>query len=251
MVRRILQSLGVGRNTLVAHEKERPRRDAYLGGVTDPTFAIPEGQVFIPGLQSHVPLVDGVRCVFVSRCPCIEPKDGKLLTVLSERPSDMSGEDWDALQARPFGEIIFSGKGQAIPETIAAGDLDGDRYIVCWNPDVVSEVRPAEEEPAMPTAKAVKGPQTGPNPKPKRPETSPTAWLERAQEHMLKPETLHEGHLIGRLYNAAEKVADESELGIRDPDARALYQAYAQAIDQGKHGGEVAIPEHLRIRFRL
>ena len=211
--------------------------------MTDPTFAIPKDQVFIPGLLHHVPVIEGVPCVFVSRCPCIEPKDGKRLRVLVERPSDMSCEDWDALQSRHFGEIIFSNKGHSLPETIAAGDLDGDRYYVCWNPVLVSSVTPEEESTAS---------ETGPPPsKPGRPAADPAVWLERAQEHMLKHETIHEGHLIGRLYNAAEKIADESDLGIRDPDARALFEAYTQAIDQGKHGGEIYIPEHLRKRFRL
>ncbi|CAE7326310.1 RDR2 [Symbiodinium sp. CCMP2592] len=241
MVRRLLQGLGVGQNDISAFEKERPRQEAFLVGVTDPSFAIPEGQVFLPNLIDHVPVIDGVPSVFVSRCPCIEPKDGKRLRVLVERPSGMSLEDWDALRSRAFGEIIFPGKGRALPESIAEGDLDGDRYYVCWNNCIVSSVSPCQEEPAQ----AV---ETGPKSQHSR---ADPAWLARAQEHMLKPETIHEKDLIGRLYKAAEIIADESELGIRDPDARTLFIAYRQAIDQGKHGGEIDIPEHLRQRFRL
>lgn len=243
MVRRLLQGLGVGQNDMSAFEKERPRQEAFLVGVTDPSFAIPEGQVFIPDLIDHVPLTDGVPSVFVSRCPCIEPQDGKLLRVLVERPSDMSWEDWNALRSRPFGEIIFSGKGRALPGSIAEGDLDGDRYYVCWHNCIVSSVSPCQEEPAETIETGPKSQQSG--------TANPATWLARAQEHMLKSETIHEKDLIGRLYKAAEKIADESERGIRDPDARTLFIAYRQAIDHGKHGGEIDIPEHLQKRFRL
>ncbi|CAE7657210.1 unnamed protein product [Symbiodinium microadriaticum] len=243
MVRRLLQGLGVGQNDMSAFEKERPRQEAFLVGVTDPSFAIPEGQVFIPDLIDHVPLTDGVPSVFVSRCPCIEPQDGKLLRVLVERPSDMSWEDWNALRSRPFGEIIFSGKGRALPGSIAEGDLDGDRYYVCWHNCIVSSVSPCQEEPTETIETGPKSQQSG--------TANPATWLARAQEHMLKSETIHEKDLIGRLYKAAEKIADESERGIRDPDARTLFIAYRQAIDHGKHGGEIDIPEHLQKRFRL
>ena len=193
--------------------------------------------------------VDGVPSVYVSRCPCIHPKDGKRLRVLTERPAGMRPEEWEELQSRPFGEIIFSGKGQAIPETIAAGDLDGDRYFVCWNPLIVTAVRPPQEEDEVAAAFSSEPPTEKASQKTQ--ECDPAAWLARAQAHMLKPETLHEGHKIGKLYNAAEAVADKSDLGIRDPDAQALFKAYAQAIDQGKHGGGVHIPDHLKSRFRL
>ena len=51
---------------------------------------------------------------------------------------------------------------------------------------------------------------------------------------------------IGRLYCAAERKADASEMGLDHPDARAYFAAYRQAIDRGKHGDEIELPEHLR-----
>lgn len=51
---------------------------------------------------------------------------------------------------------------------------------------------------------------------------------------------------IGKLYCAAERKADQSEMGLHDPDARAYFSAYRQAIDRGKHGDEIVLPDHLR-----
>ena len=39
-------------------------------------------------------------------------------------------QDWQDFLRRPFGEVIFSRKGAALPEQIAGGDLDGDLYWV-------------------------------------------------------------------------------------------------------------------------
>jgi len=246
MVRRVLTSLNVADNDLTSHEKSRPRKEAFLVGVADPTDYIPEGQVVIPGLnREQLPDVDGIHCVFVSRCPCIQPEDGKRLPVLLDRPEAMPPSAWDGVDgifSRPFGDIIFSNKGQALPETIAAGDLDGDKYFVCWTESIVKSVCPQEDlEPAVSAGQ----------PPPKPPKGLGTGWLDQAQAHMLSAETLHEGHQIGRYYRAAEKIADESELGIRHPDAKALFRAYAQAIDQGKHGGDIVLPDHLRAKLRL
>jgi len=70
-------------------------------------------------------------------------------------------------------------------------------------------------------------------------------WLSHAHAHMTDATALAEQMLIGKLYNAMKQKADLSQEGLAHPDARALGQAYVQAIDRGKHGDAVVLPQHL------
>ena len=45
---------------------------------------------------------------------------------------------------------------------------------------------------------------------------------------------------------AMEKAQTSSELGMDDPDAIAFGIAYRQALELGKHGGQITLPAHLR-----
>ena len=76
-------------------------------------------------------------------------------------------------------------------------------------------------------------------------------WLARARAHMTCEQALVEKMLIGKLYNAMERKADESPNGLVDPDVRALGEAYVQAIDHGKHGDDILLPQHLRTELGL
>ena len=53
--------------------------------------------------------------------------DGSVDAVTSN-PKTCTDKGWKRLMARPFGEVIFSSQGVALPESMAAGDLDGDFY---------------------------------------------------------------------------------------------------------------------------
>lgn len=148
----------------------------------------------------------------------------------------MSPVDWQALNQRPLGDLIFPrGSAHALPERIAEGDLDGDLYWVCWD---LSLVASAKEEPEVERTETAELPRASAE--------LGSAWLKLARQHMLDPEVLQQRNLIGRLYRAAEKRAKSSHLGLRDPDAQALFRAYVQCIDSGKHGNEIDIPKHLR-----
>eukprot|EP00913_Durusdinium_trenchii_P002975 g2756.t1 len=216
--------------------QEEFRQEAFVVGVADPTGQLPEGQIFISGLQEQL-LSQGMSEVLVTRCPCVRPSDGKRLRVVTCRPPGMAEEAWRFLTSRSFGEVIFPRASDVgLPELIAEGDLDGDLYWICWNaklvattqPDEVTEAEGAEAPPTL----AGRGPPLG------------GGWLKAAQLHMLAGEVLKEGQLIGRIYRAAEKRAIDH--GLRDPDAQALFRAYVQSIDTGKHGNSIEIPQHLR-----
>ncbi|CAK9096283.1 unnamed protein product [Durusdinium trenchii] len=236
MVERVLKSLEISSEELERHKKEEFRQEAFVVGVADPTGQLPEGQIFISGLQEQL-LSQGMSEVLVTRCPCVRPSDGKRLRVVTCRPPGMAEEAWRFLTSRSFGEVIFPRASDVgLPELIAEGDLDGDLYWICWNaklvattqPDEVTEAEGAEAPPTL----AGRGPPLG------------GGWLKAAQLHMLAGEVLKEGQLIGRIYRAAEKRAIDH--GLRDPDAQALFRAYVQSIDTGKHGNSIEIPQHLR-----
>lgn len=56
---------------------------------------------------------------------------------------------------------------------------------------------------------------------------------------------------VGVLYKAGEEFANESTLGLADPDAAACFKAYRQLIDHSKHGGGFDLPQHLRDKLKL
>ena len=84
---------------------------AHLKGVIDPTGKIPKNKVFVPGYVAS----NGSRelfgkvnkTVFLSRSPCLEPSDAKLVSVVGCKPVGMSSSEWDMLCSYNFGTIIF------------------------------------------------------------------------------------------------------------------------------------------------
>jgi len=93
-----------------------------LIGVADPTGKLPIGKIFLTGsvrIRSEV----GPK-VLVSRSPCLEPSDVKILPVCEKKPWNMSNKAWSELCSYPFGHIIFptrkpKGFQYFLPETIA------------------------------------------------------------------------------------------------------------------------------------
>lgn len=210
------------------------RKEAWLVGVCDPTDAIPAGEVFVTGmLKSEAAGVtvhkNGLskgphgHCIFMTRSPCIMATDGTLLRAVTEKPEGMRERDWQQLLSRPLGEVIFPNQGPSLPERIAGGDLDGDKYYVCWDAAIVREItrRPLQapaESSIMTLAAAPPG----------------ADWLQKAQEVMFDPAGVRDGDCIGRLYNESERIAKQSPLGMDDPDAVLCANAYKQLIDRSK-----------------
>jgi len=212
------------------------RPDAWVVGIADPTAALTAGHIFVSGLPQHrMPLIHGQHHVFVTRVPCVRPSDGRLLPVVTSQPVGMLDNQWQHLLKRPFGEIIFPSTGPPLPQSISQGDLDGDLYWVCWDESVVQHVQPRKPESALSTeASGDAAAKLG------------DSWLTQAQQFMTSPELQNERVMIAKLYRAAEKKMNSSKLGMDDPDAQALFHAYSQAIDMGKHGGQLDLPDHLR-----
>eukprot|EP00854_Cymbomonas_tetramitiformis_P021506 gene21506-25865_t len=268
MIEKLWRSLGVSSTLLKEYVAAREVRgewakglralrcEAWVVGAADPTDAIPEGHIFVTGLKSHhLPVAeDGQHCVFLTRSPCVKPGDGRILPVVTSCPEGMSPAVWTWLEQRPLGEVLFSNAGsRPMPETVAAGDLDGDYYFVCWDNLVVANIQPRELQDAA-------GHNLVDNQESKvlaketactLPSQSDEDWLGKVHGHMTDVEVLKESLMIGKLYKAMERKSASSPLGADGPDYLAFADAYLQSIDRGKHGNSFSLPEHLCVEVGM
>uniref|UniRef100_A0A7S3PZY2 RNA-dependent RNA polymerase n=1 Tax=Chaetoceros debilis TaxID=122233 RepID=A0A7S3PZY2_9STRA len=259
-LQRLFKSLGV--NPSVVTEYARNRRapnHACLRGVADPTSKIPPGSVFLTGFKNEKTLKDSI---FITRNPCIKTSDGCLLKVVTAKPIDMSDEDYEWLKTLAFGNVIFGfpTKGKKpIPEMIANGDLDGDRYFVCWDAKILSGIdvnivsdidvnilsdELVEEDCQISSESVVTKNTRDSNQSLKKRESC--SWLKDLQDRLTNYDTYSVGPLVGLLYKASERMADADKvLFMRNPDAEVFADAYYQAIDNAKHGVQIVLPAHL------
>ena len=166
----------------------------------------------------------------------------------------MTDENWSWLQLLPFGALIFGFPRDGmkpIPEMIAGGDLDGDRYFVCWEKEILTNIQ-AEPMIETPCIVPEKNETNSGIPQPlmsidNNTESSQNKdWFQLAQEQMANSSAHDIGQLIGKLYNASVKAANlDLENFIRNKDAEAFADAYYQALEHGKHGTKIILPLHL------
>lgn len=211
-------------------------RHAYVVGVADPTNSIPFGQVFITGFKHIKTYQDKV---IVSRSPCINNLDMRTAKTVVAKPRKMNHDEWEWLNSLPFGVLVFPNPPtgtQSMPEQIANGDLDGDRYFICWDDALVGNIvtQPIEERKASPdtTSTAV---QEG---------KDPSRWFSSMQEMTLEMvgEMAHSSQLIGLFW----KLSGNNKVdGMETPDSRSFGDAYKQSLEMKKHGGKVKLPAHL------
>jgi len=226
------------------------RAEAWVVGVADPTGHLPEGHVYVSGLDQTLS-EQSLHHVFLTRSPCVQPEDGILVPVVTKKPPNMPDEEWESLRSRRLGEVIFSCRGPPLPQSIADGDCDGDLYFVCWDSQVLKCIQSHDAGSGKCCTHVV---DTAANNVKVNDVLDPNfaaQWLYRAQQHMTNTEALAEKMLIGKLYNAMIRKADASMEGLKDPDAHALAEAYVQAIDHGKHGDGISLPQHLRAELGM
>jgi hypothetical protein len=118
-------------------------RHAGLVGLADFTGAIPPGHILLIGMGTTKGIAGKV---FITRYPCTDAEDGRVLKVVQSKPPKMSDMDFDFLNALHFGGVVFGDPlpGHVpLPSLIAGGDLDGDLYVVCWDKKIVSAAEKA------------------------------------------------------------------------------------------------------------
>eukprot|EP00934_Nitzschia_sp_Nitz4_P008980 Nitzschia sp. Nitz4//scaffold316_size20630//3027//5458//NITZ4_008655-RA/size20630-snap-gene-0.1-mRNA-1//1//CDS//3329547511//8970//frame0 len=265
MYQRLLIGLGLPKNLVSQYAKISKTltslRHAHVKGVRDPTGQLPENTVFITGYGAddtgtRVHLSDLIQNIFVSRSPCLEPTDCKMLEIVKGRPEGMTEDSWQWLRNMKFGHIIFSvprNRYEAVPlpMTIGDGDLDGDDYFVCFDKVILRELDTIFRGVQMQKALAQQLEQvrnsrpnddTGPSLN-----NGPPSWFQPAISNML--DISNRGmvnKLTGKLYNASVEQAENSSLGIWDPDACAFANAYKASLEVLKHNTPVTLPAHLR-----
>lgn len=132
----------------------------------------------------------------------------------------MPQHHYDFLRELPFGVVIFGFPEtgmKPLPETIANGDLDGDRYFVCWDKKILKHLYTSllEQEvylniTASPDQKVADNGSEYPC----------SNWFSKAQDAMVNLQSIDMLQLIGKLHTAAMKISEsDSELGLRNPDA--------------------------------
>jgi len=217
----------------------------FLRGVADPTGAIPPSTVFLTGMQNTTLLND---FIFITRMPCHNPNDGRLVKVLREKPESMTSEDFEWLNSLSFGVVIFGFPKEGFistPEQISDGDLDGDRYFCCWNKSILEHIQadivtdvPSMEEDSKRTHKEAEE-ESGED-------DADKDWFQAAQQFMISPQTAEIPQLIPVLFKLFEEAANgDKENFMRNPNAVAFGFAYRQALDNCKHGTSVMLPKHL------
>lgn len=281
MIARQWMGLGVPRAAIDDY-KRLPKgqiKHCWPVGAADPTGGLPAGHIFVTGLVG-TPALEALRAsrpqqpveLFITRSPCVKPTDGRMLPLVAERPPPMPRATWEWLVGLPFGAVLFStaGQGVPLPSTVADGDLDGDLYLVCWDPNILSHITPRDltiatqdakgtnannshvdgAEGASPSSRAAKTsvalapePADVLVPEDATPLVNDDTWLAQVQEHLTDVSKLGERRLTGRLYKQMEK--RQVEHGMDDADALALGAAYVQSLERPKHGKAILLPAHL------
>ncbi|KAL7486177.1 hypothetical protein ACHAW6_011774 [Cyclotella cf. meneghiniana] len=234
---RLLNGLGVPKEMTDEYSKLyknlKHLRHTHLVGVADPTGKLPPNTVFVTGVKRGD---FDVEKIFVTRPPCLEPEDGRLIELITTRPHCMPQNDWDWLNGLYFGALVFANpiEGQRpLPELIADGDLDGDLYFVCWDKKILSTIRHVPIERDDLCASIVEGTLK-----------YDADWFDKTQNFISDVSNIVSVHdFVGFLFNQSEKIADEKS--IRDADAIAYAKAYKQALEFKKHGEKIFIPAHL------
>jgi RNA-dependent RNA polymerase len=147
-------------------------------------------------------------------------------------------DTWEWLHTLHFGSIIFANPKPgtvSLPAQIAAGDLDGDLYFICWAAEILQHIETEPIDIDLPVEEDIK-PEYPHDPE----------WFSQTQELMIDAPAIRALQaLIGKFYTTAKKVADKSEMGMHDEDSIMYARAYKKALEIGKHGGQVYLPAHL------
>lgn len=197
---------------------------SFVLGASDPTNAIPPGNVFLSGFSDELP-----DHILVTRFPCTEASDLLKLPLVKTKPHQMDDKQWDFLNNLHFGAILFGNPGNGhgpLPPMIANGDLDGDLYMVMWNKEMLSYVPVADTSLVCTQTKK----ETKFN------DEWNANWLNDARVLMCDIGSLRlRQMLIGKLHNLWKESVDHAK-------QVAFGRAYKEALDIGKHGGQVPLP---------
>lgn len=185
-------------------------RNVY--GVCDPSGQLQPKTVFFQPTIRGVPTILNDTRVVVAKNPCYHPGDIRVLRCT------------DVLECRHLVDcIVFPTEGRRPhSDEIAGSDLDGDKYFVCWDDELVPE---KEQEPCQyPASKPAK-------------RSNPT------RDDFLRYFAKYSNAVVGKLDALFDRWADTE--GINSPQCKIVAALFSRAIDSAKTGERVKIPDHI------
>ena len=185
-------------------------RNVY--GVCDPSGKLkPKTVFFQPTIRGQPTILNDMRVV-VAKNPCYHPGDIRIL-----RCTDVT-ECHHLVDC-----VVFPTEGRRPhADEIAGSDLDGDKFFVCWDEDLV----PAKEESPCqyPAAKPMK-------------RSNPT------REDFLKYFARYSNSTVSKLDSLFDRWADVE--GITSTQCKMVAALFSRAIDAAKTGEKVQIPRKI------
>lgn len=185
-------------------------RNVY--GVCDPSGQLNPKTVFFQPTIRGVPTILNNTRVVVAKNPCYHPGDIRVLRCT------------DVLECHHLVDcIVFPTEGKRPhSDEIAGSDLDGDKYFVCWDNELVPD---KEEEPCQyPAAKPAK-------------RSNPT------RDDFLKYFAKYSNAVVSKLDALFDRWADTK--GINSAECKTVAALFSRAIDAAKTGERVRIPDHI------
>ncbi|PIL36406.1 RNA-dependent RNA polymerase [Ganoderma sinense ZZ0214-1] len=206
-------------NTLREKMSLRIRESAYLFGVVDEEGVLGPDEVYV-----NLPSRGGVlvRDVIVTRNPCYHPGDFRKLRAVDH-----------PLLRHHRNCIVFSATApHSVPDTIASGDLDGDRYFVCWDPSLL----PRREAPPLNRAASAMSAPAPAGHKDRQLSDMPQA----AVDTFMQIRNLSDSELLGTMSNEWTQQVELTPKLADSPYCRELVPLIETALDLVKSGEDFA-----------
>ncbi|XP_035673963.1 uncharacterized protein LOC118414200 [Branchiostoma floridae] len=181
-------------------------------GVCDPSGTLEPGQCFFQATVRGKMQVFADTKVAVVKCPCYHPGDFRVLQCVNVE------------ECRHLVDcVVFPVQGERPhADEIAGSDLDGDKFFVCWDPDLVPE---CEEAPlSYPGGEAAK--------------------KERVSiGDLISVFANYNSRTVSRLNELFNRWADVK--GVTSSECRKIAKLFSTAVDTAKTGKGVDIPPRL------
>ncbi|KAJ8701086.1 hypothetical protein PTI98_004049 [Pleurotus ostreatus] len=200
------------------NDKNRVRmmiqKSRLLYGVCDPFQVLKEGQVHIRITTARKGPSTPLNCsVLVVRNPCLHPGDCLKLRAVECSPLS------HLVDCIVFASVARPGH-HAAPSMSSGGDLDGDKFFVCWDPDLVP-------------AKVAESYDYPPNKEQTRREVS--------RLDLAKHFAAYNGVGLAKVASLHNKWVRASAKGAMSPECQELNALHSQSVD----GARVKIPDRL------
>ncbi|CAF4884205.1 unnamed protein product [Rotaria sp. Silwood1] len=184
-------------------------------GVCDPYSVLKSGEVYFrPTFNGRQFMIDSKIC-FVAKSPSYHLGDIRVLKLTSYQELE-----------HLYDVIVFPTKGQRPhPNEIAGSDLDGDKYLICWDNDLI----PKQTNKPMnynSTAKV---------------QESELITREEMISHFANAQKNNQSGIIDNYYNYWANL-----LGVKSTQCRRLAELFSEAVDAPKTGQKIRIPSELK-----